>query len=130
MSYEPGHHIIDIGGDTLALNAIKGSWESFSSGTAFRKIYQVDPMDTENSYIWQDYGRNLAIGLHNVILMWLPEIIILGGSMSKKSELFLSVAKKELEKSLYGKAPEIKVSRLDDKNGLLGGLYYLKSVSN
>lgn len=127
-NYEPGHHIINFTGEVLALENIKGSFESYCSGTAFKTRYGVDPVEHDDANLWNSYGEVLAVGLHNISLLWQPDVIILGGSMSKKSPLFFKSLIENLNKSLLNKPPEIKISTLGDENGLLGGLELLKSA--
>lgn len=126
FNFEPGHHIINFEGTTLALENIPGSFESYSSGTGFKAIYGVDPADHDDPQIWNNYGKTLAVGLHNISLLWQPDVIVLGGSMSKKAPLFLKSLNEHLEKSLINKPPEIKISRLGDENGLMGGMQLLR----
>jgi|688.fasta_scaffold01486_40 glucokinase len=128
-NFEPGHHIINFEGEALALENIKGSFESYSSGTGFKARYGVDPAEHDDADIWNDYGRILGIGLHNISLLWQPEIIVLGGSMSKKASLFIKSLNSSLEETLLNKSPEIRISTLGDENGLIGGLELL-NLSN
>lgn len=127
FNYEPGHHIINFNGREFAVRNIRGSWESFSSGTAFQNRYGVNPVEHNDRALWEEYGEILAVGLHNIALLWQPDVIILGGSMSKKSFLFLKALKRDLEKTMPFTAPEIRVSTLGDENGLIGGLEHLKN---
>ena len=126
-NFEPGHHIINFEGKPLALENIKGSFESYCSGTAFKTRYGVDPTDHDDSDLWKDYGQILGIGLHNIALLWQPDVIVLGGAMSKKAPLFFKPLTQSLQETLLNKPPEIKISTLGDENGLLGGLELLKS---
>lgn len=128
FNYEPGHHIINFHGEEHALHGVKGSWESFSSGTGFSKRYGVNPVDHHDEKLWKEYGEILAVGLHNITMLWQPDGIVLGGSMSKKSHLFLKVVKDSLAKTLHAYVPEIKISNLGDTNGLSGGLEFLKNL--
>jgi len=123
VNYEPGHHLIP--GTGIDDQQIK-SWEDYSSGTSFKKIYGVNPQDYDDSKIWAEYGYNLAIGLSNISLLWRPDVIVLGGSVSKKAHLFIETTNLELSKFLHCCVPEIKISQLGDDNGLIGGLVLLR----
>ena len=127
FNFEPGHHIINFDGPALALENIKGSFETYCSGTGFKALYGVEPADHDDPELWDNYGKTLAMGLHNISLLWQPDVIVLGGSMSKKAPLFLKSLKENLDNSLINKAPEIRISRLGDENGLMGGLELLKT---
>lgn len=128
LSFEPGHHIIDINGNSLALENIKGTWESLSSGTAFRKLYNENPEECNDQEIWNQYGQNLSKGLHNIILMWQPDLIVLGGSLSKKYDLFEKALNQELAVSLGENVVPIATSQMDDMNGITGGFIFLNQV--
>lgn len=123
-NFEPGHHVINADDKYEYFGKIKGTWESFCSGTAFKKRFGMDPSEVNDSKLWDDYGEVLAYGLHNIILMWRPDIIILGGSMSKKSSLFYKSMNEKLKSISNHEVylPPIKISELGDSNGLLGGL--------
>lgn len=118
FNFEPGHHIVDI--DNLT------SWEDHCSGTAFQQIYGVAPQDYDEPEIWNKYGEQLAVGLFNMSLFWRPDVIVLGGSMSKKSHLFLKSMDSKLDNTLRCHKPDIKISKLEDQNGLIGGLELIK----
>lgn len=127
---EPGHHIIEIGGLKNTKNKIEGSWEMYSSGTAFRKLYGKDPKKTTNTKVWQRYANDLAIGLHNVTLLWAPDVIILGGGVSQDIKKFLPQTRIILKKSLPCQQimAGIVKAKLGDENGIIGGLVRLKNV--
>jgi len=122
FNFEPGHHIIDLHPQNKVSTLLQGSWESYSSGTAFKDLYKVEPDDYNDIGIWTEYGKNLAVGLHNISLLWNPEVIVLGGSLSKKATLFLKVLEDNLNATLPQGKPDIKISQLGDTNGILGGL--------
>lgn len=126
---EPGHHIIEIGGREGASTKITGEWEAYSSGIAFEDLYKESPVEANNTSIWEKYSEEVAVGLHNLTCLWQPDIFVLGGGITKKSELFLPSVKKKLAKSLkyVRPVPEFAISNLGDTNGFLGGLIALKN---
>ncbi len=126
-NYEPGHHIIDREGPTDEKTGIHGSFEAFSSGNAFRNIYQISPQDCTDDLIWESYAEDLSIGLYNVIMMWQPEVIVIGGGLSQKSDYFIQHLKEYLDNMVWFNRPipDIKVSHFDNKNVLIGGFVYL-----
>ena len=126
FNFEPGHHIIDLNPKNHVSTMIQGSWESYSSGTAFKDLYNIEPDDYNDKTIWTEYGKNLAVGLHNISLLWNPDVIILGGSLSKKATLFLKVLEESLNTTLPNGKPDIKISQLSDSNGILGGLELIR----
>ncbi len=47
---------------------------------------------------WQEYGRNLGIGLTSLIYVLTPQAIVIGGGISGSFEFFLPAVKAEIEK--------------------------------
>lgn len=120
FNFEPGHHILNF--------ETNQTFESLCSGTAFRKNYGVSPEDHNDEKIWSNYGKNLGVGLYNIILLWRPDIIVIGGSLSKKSQLFLQKTKDTLASlEPFKSYPSIEISQLGDENGIIGGLELLKT---
>ncbi len=122
FNLEPGHHFINY------TQEIGRTWEDIASGTSFTKRFGVKPDNTNDSNIWNSYVNYLASGLHNISLMWRPDIIVIGGSIAKKSDLFLIKLQKKLNESLGETRPEITTSAIGDDNGLVGGFINLKSA--
>lgn len=123
-SFEPGHQIID-------LNQPEKHLEDYISGAAVRQLRQQQPQDIHDDTFWQGLAQILAIGLHNTILHWTPEVVILGGSMMKAPGIPLAVVQDALQKSLafLPVQPKLQLATLGDSGGLHGALAYLKQKS-
>lgn len=123
---EPGHMIIVENGRHFDFCGQNGCLSAYVSGTAFKEIYGLLPEDCNDSSIWEDYAQKLSLGITNVIALWAPDVIILGGSITNKFEDgFKSPLLKNLsEKNLF-ETPPIVVSQLRDMSGLFGGLVFL-----
>ena len=65
---------------------------------------------------------NLARGIHNTIVFWSPEIVILGGGKMNDPKINIPKLRKQLKKTLtiYPKLPVIKRAKLGDVGGLWG----------
>ncbi len=127
FTYEPGHMIID---KSFIIDnppdKIQGSFENLCSGTAFMKRYNLPPESCNKQDIWNEYGTNVACGLHNLILLWQPDAIVIGGSMTKQWDKFYNALIQKLNSfPTYAMRPKIIRSELDDTNGLQGGLKIL-----
>jgi len=122
QGFEPGHQIIFSDKNVITL-------ENLVSGTAIEKKYGKKPYEIFDAKIWDNVAKNLAYGLHNVAVLWSPDIIILGGSMMKKIGIPVERVKLHLLKILkiFPKTPLIKKSKLGDLAGLYGALAHLKS---
>lgn len=123
---EPGRCIINMDANLKDEAQVRGSFEAYASGTGFEKIFGIKPEDCEDPEVWSDYGYYLFVGLVNVTSMWAPDVIVLGGSLTKKFELFYSRLKLEMEKFSAFEFPKIKKSMFMDDSGLMGGLVYIQ----
>jgi len=119
---EPGHMIIEADGEV-------GYWENFASGAAMEHMYGKKPEEIDDVQIWDSELKLLAVGIHNVIMMWSPEIIIFGGGVSNKLDFEKLATLVKQEMIMFPKLPEMVVSELGDKSGLYGALEYIKIAS-
>jgi len=122
QGFEPGHQIMSLENKMITL-------ENLASGTAIEKRYGKKPYEIFDAKVWDNVAKDLAYGLHNVAVLWSPDIIILGGSMMKKIGIPVERVKLNLSKILkiFPKPPLIKKSKLGDLAGLYGALARIKS---
>lgn len=127
LPVEPGHQILDPDGRFWPGCGQKGCFESLCSGKAFEITYGVKPENCGDFRIWEEHAQNCAQGLINVIALWTPEVLVIGGSLVKAGPKFtkplIEFTKKGLK--IYS-PPKIEISKMGDDNVLLGGLIYLK----
>jgi glucokinase len=85
----------------------QGSLEQYTSIAAIRRRTGKEPAelgklaengDIEALTFWQDYGRDLGIGLTSLIYVLTPEGIIIGGGVSGSFKYFLPAMQAEIEK--------------------------------
>jgi glucokinase len=53
--------------------------------------------DPAAQQFWQDYGRDLGIGLSSLIYVLTPDAIVIGGGICEGSEFFLAAAAQEIQ---------------------------------
>lgn len=84
-----------------------GSLEQFLSGQSIRRITGKEPKelgilaaagDRSALEFWDNYGRNLGIGLTSISYILTPEVAIIGGGISASAKYFLPAAKQEIER--------------------------------
>ncbi len=124
---EPGHIIVGDLASTSVLTGQQGSWDSFVSGVNFMNKYNIHPKECMDKKIWAEYGDNVAKGLINVVALWAPAVIVLGGSMTEKFELYEEAMNISLTKhnaDIFDLPPVLK-SNLGHDNGLLGGFEFI-----
>ena len=116
---EIGHHLIDPSGP-LCDCGFHGCWESLAAGPAMVKwIERNAPLDYEHrvgltakkicelAQHGDDWARraveheahHLGLGLANLVTMFVPEVIILGGSVMKSAPLFMDEIRKVIAAS-------------------------------
>ena len=105
---EIGHHILDTSGPPCSCG-VRGCWESLAAGPAMMAWLAQNAPSTyanrnltareicaraQDSDEWaqravEHEGYYLGLGLANLITMFAPEAIVLGGSVMKSAHLFL-----------------------------------------
>ncbi len=125
LGFEPGHQIIIPDGNLCACGG-KGHLEAYVAGSYLEKIYGQKGKDIKDPAIWDQIARYLAIGLTNTAVHWSPEIIILGGSVSKSLPLEKVKAYLKEFLTVFPQAPEVTLATLGHDAGLYGALELLK----
>jgi glucokinase len=77
--------------------------------------------------LWDEYGFYLALGIVNLIHLFDPEIVILGGGVVNAFKFFSGRMRNELKRRLMhfeGRKIRIEVSKLGDDAGVYGAYYY------
>lgn len=128
---EVGASTINFDGPKGAVG-IPGCLEEYCSGRFFfRKgdspqnfFKEAKTGDKKALQIFREYGRYLGIGLANVINIFNPETIVIGGGISNAYKFFIGEAKKEMKKRVISpvskKYVKIKKAALKDLGGALG----------
>lgn len=142
-----GGHLLLRPGDTSALCGCGnyGCAEAFLSGKNFAKraglILGMQNLDAitldemakdghvQATKLFQEYGQLLGEFLHNLVVLYYPEEVILTGSFANTSSHFLSISQERLHQLIERRLktiplmPKIRISRLQNKAGVLGGAY-------
>jgi predicted NBD/HSP70 family sugar kinase len=126
------HFGFEIGGQYLAMGADQRTLEELISGSAIGEKYGKSPRDIEkDSPVWEELAGIFAYGLHNTILHWSPDRVVLGGSMF--NEIGIPVERVHFHLSgimrKFRELPEIVHSSLGDLGGIHGALARLKQIS-
>jgi glucokinase len=120
--FEPGHMILDPNGRFWPGCGQKGCFESMASGRAFEITYGVKPELCEDFKIWEEHAKTVSQGLVNVIAMWGPDVLVIGGSLVKAGKKFIDPLMHFTINDLQiFPSPRIVISKMDDNNVLMGG---------
>jgi predicted NBD/HSP70 family sugar kinase len=114
FGFEPGHQLVNTIDGPQAL-------ENLTSGTAIVKKYGKRFSELDPDAI-ADIARTLALGIHNTIVHWSPDIFILGGSIILEDNGLFEAVTAELKKfmKIYPRLPAMVLTDLGDENGLYG----------
>jgi len=130
---EPSVFGTSIGHQYLSPASDEVTWEQLLAGSAIEKKYGKHPRDLGvDSPVWEELAITTAFGLHNSILHWSPDRIVLGGSMF--NEVGISVERVRFHINRIAKVlpelPEIMHSKLGDLGGLYGGIARLRQIQS
>ena len=150
---ELGHIVIEIDGVPCSCGR-KGCWEAYSSATALirmtnekieecRKTGRPSMMldatrvsgrtacecmragDEAAKEVYDTYVKYLACGLANIINIFQPEVISLGGGVSNEGQSLIDALLPIVRKESYGggiveKLPDIRIAKLGNDAGIIG----------
>ncbi len=119
----------EIGGQYLSIDDKLSTLEDLVSGSAIEKKYGMHPRELgKDSPVWEELAPIVALGIHNTILYWSPERVVLGGSMMNEIGISIDSVKGHLATFMkkLPKIPDIVHSTLHDEGGLYGGLARLR----
>ncbi len=116
--FEPGHQILN--------NETGATFEDLCSGTAVEKKYGMAPKKVAQIDAWDEIETNAVIGLYNSVLHWSPDVVVLGGSMSKDFKAERIQKKLGVIMKIHPKLPDIKIAELGSIGGVYGGFAFLR----
>ncbi len=121
LGFEPGKQIVDA--------ERKITLENLISGRALEQKYGKKAEDISDPEVWEEVALNLAVGLNNLAVLWSPEVIVLGGSVTRS--IPIESVERYLKEILtvYPTVPEVKKADLGDLSGLYGALALLNQKS-
>lgn len=121
--FEPGHQIIFPDGNECLCGG-KGHLEAYVSGGAVQRMYGKKPYDITDKAFWDNLAKILAIGVHNSIVHWSPDIVVIGGSMMNTVGIPVEAIRTHLASlmRIFPDIPLIEKATLGQASGLYGGL--------
>jgi predicted NBD/HSP70 family sugar kinase len=124
-------HGFEIGGQYLNIEPTI-TFEEMVSGTAVEKQFKKHPRDLGKDHeVWNELAILCAYGVHNTILHWSPDRVVLGGSMFNEIGISVPKVAEEVKNVMkkFPQVPEIVHSSLGDLGGLWGGIALLRQRS-
>ena len=133
MGAEFGHMIIHPDGERCSCGR-RGCLEYYASATGLKRMaggtsaYDVIQGAKRGDIVcrglFEQYVRELSIGLNNLIMIFDPEVIALGGGISGAGEFLADACQKELER-LFGETTDplycrLRIAKHQNDAGMLG----------
>ena len=152
---ELGHIVIVADGEACSCGR-DGCWEAYSSATALIRQTKAAMEKNPDSYLWKlaptlddvngktafdgmraedavatdvvkYYIRMLACGLTNIINIFQPEVLCLGGGICKEGDYLLKPVMEHIKRERYSKFCEkqtrLEIARLGNDAGLIGAAF-------
>ncbi len=149
---ELGHVVIELDGAQCTCGR-RGCWEAYSSATGLVNMTKAKMQDTKDTVMWElaptlddvdgktafdamrkndkagmevvdKYTRYLASGLVNMINIFQPEVLVIGGGICKEGDNLLVPLKRYIDAEEYGKSnrkrTQIKIAALGNDAGIIG----------
>ena len=146
-------HMITVSGGELCTCGNRGCWERYASATALiregRNLCQANPEtalmkavngdpaainakavidlakagDPDCLRLFDDYATHLCEGLVNLINLYDPEVIVLGGGVSHAGQFLLDAVRAKLPDMVFYKAmpyARIELAKLTNNAGIIG----------
>ncbi len=147
LAGEVGHFSIDKNGNKCSCGN-NGCFESLGSTTALVKMVksanikelenkeingllifeEVQNGNQEVSTIVDEWIDNIACAIVGLVHIFNPELVLIGGGVSKQEEYFISPLKKKVLSKVmphFAKDLDIKACKLTNDAGMIGAVYYL-----
>ncbi len=135
---EIGHMVIEINGKQCKCGR-KGCFEEYASMRVFRKeieeLFNLEKVDSHKVFeiiqskekqeevnkIIEEYTNYLSIGLSNVINIFEPDAICIGGSLTYYAPIFMEKLKQKIQENFRGRdIPEILIAKFENDAGIIG----------
>ena len=110
---EPGHQFVERG----------KTWEDLIGGRSLQRRFGAD-WGMWKSQQWHWIEQQLAAGLVNIITLWSPDCIVLGGAIVRDGQINLPAVKRLIAGSLRAipQVPPLAKASRGDRAGLYGAL--------
>jgi len=128
---ELGLITLDPSGETCN-SGNHGSLEQLVSVQAIRRRTGLEPAelgqraaagDAEAIAFWENYGRDLGAGISNLVYIFTPEVVILGGGISASAPFFMATLWDEINQRVLATSREglqIVTAELGNQAGMVG----------
>lgn len=129
--FEIGHQIVSSEHINCPTCNVPGHLEGLIGGRSLEARFGKPPaqLKREDPKIWDDVLHYAAIGVHNMLLHWSPDVVVIGGGMSRDIEASVLEALVRSLMKIWPTIPPIVPAKLGDLGGLHGGLELARQQS-
>lgn len=120
-SVEPGHQIMQH--ETLQ------TLEQLLGGRHLAMRYGKEPKALGPD-VYRMIAEQLAVGIHNCIQLWAPDVVVLGGSQTRDIPLDVVRTNVAAHNVMFPYVPDIVPATLGSVNGLYGALAYAAQLAS
>ncbi len=105
--------------------------EALASGNGIRRVYGKSPEELTDDE-WAEVAYNLVQGLRNLAVIYLPDVIVLGGGIAigRGQQLIAAVECLLQEYVRIVAVPRIELSRLSNDTALMGALVLARRIAD
>lgn len=122
-----GHFGFEPGSQLLNQNHQLIPWQFLVGGRYIKKLTGLNPHEIKSQKFWDNYINLLLPGIHNIMALWSPEVLVIGGGI-EENQFSLDELRNRLKKYskfLPGRTKIVK-AKLGTLNVLVGGMIYIK----
>lgn len=118
--FEPGHLIVNP--------ETKETLQDLIGGRNLEKKYKIPAKEIKDPKVYEYITKTLGIALHNVVTLWSPDTIVMGGGISRDLDM------EEIEDaikdniSIFPEVPKVKMAELGSLNGIWGALAQARNL--
>ena len=135
---ELGHMVIEQSGRPCTCGR-QGCLETYASLTALKRdvgercgrtlgtweiFRQYENGDQAVSEVVEEYMDRLGTGVVNIVNIFRPQVLLLGGAIARQGEYLLNPLRETVRKNCfgqkYGEVPEIELAALGEETGMIG----------
>lgn len=118
--FEPGFLIMDVDtGETL---------QDLIGGKNLEKKYGICAKEITDPEIYAEITKNLGVALHNLITLWSPDTIVMGGGISNDLDMEEIQEAIKNNMKIFPEIPTIKRAELGSLNGVWGALAQARNL--
>ena len=130
---ELGHMTIEAGGEICGCGRA-GHWEAYSSATALirdakklglepepKAIFEATETNAAANKLIEKYMYYLCLGLSNIIHIFQPDVIVIGGGISMQGKRLIDMIEHTIPPMIYGELhTKFAIAKLGNDAGIIG----------